>query len=44
MKNPSNRLKLKSYISGAKLAINLVIKKIKELHVGSSMYITTHTE
>jgi hypothetical protein len=35
---------LKSYISGAKLAKNLAIKKIKELHVGSSMYITTHTE
>jgi hypothetical protein len=35
---------LKSYISGAKLAKNLAIKKIKELHVGSSMYTTTHTE
>jgi hypothetical protein len=35
---------LKSYILGAKLAKNLVVKKIKELHVGSSMYITTHTE
>jgi hypothetical protein len=35
---------LKSYISGAKLANNLAIKKIKELHVGSNMYITTHIE
>jgi hypothetical protein len=35
---------LKSYISGAKLAKKMAIKKIKELHVNSSMYITTHTE
>jgi hypothetical protein len=43
-KNHSNRLKFEIIYFRCKLAKNLAIKKIKELHVGSGMYITTHTE
>jgi len=44
MKNPSNRLKFEIIYSGANWQKILAIKKIKELHVGNGMYITTPTE